>query len=217
MAGSTSPDPTETALRRLQDAIRACRACGFVHNPRPVVEGPAGVRIMVVGQAPGRTEEAVGRPWWGPAGKRLTAWMVERVGFADAATFRRQVYFAAIARCFPGPGRGGKGDAKPGPATVEACGRHLDAEMALLRPRVLVLVGRMAIDRFLKAPDRPLEDLVGRLWPGEVAGRAVWFCPLPHPSGASTWLNDPGHRARLDAGLAALGALIRAEGLADLG
>src|SRR5687768_2611729 len=103
MAGSTSPDATEAALRRLQDAIRACRACDFAHNPRPVVEGPAGARVMIVGQAPGRTEEATGRPWWGPAGKRLTAWMVEKVGFADAAAFRRQVYFAAVARCFPGP------------------------------------------------------------------------------------------------------------------
>lgn len=204
----------DEALAALQDAIRACRRCAFAHAPRPVVEGQAAARIMIVGQAPGRTEEAVGRPWWGPAGKRLTAWMVEHVGFADAEAFRRQVYFAAIARCFPGPGPRGKGDAKPGPATVAACGEHLEAEVALLRPRVLVLVGRMAIDRYMD--DRPLADLVGRLWPAEVAGRAVWLCPLPHPSGASTWLNDPAHKARLAAGLTALGEAIRAEGLADL-
>lgn len=213
MAGSTKD--RAAALAALQAAIRACRRCAFAHAPTPVVEGGPGSRIMIVGQAPGKTEDRVGRPWWGPAGKRLTAWMVDGVGFADAEAFRRQVYFAAMARCFPGPAPGGRGDARPGPATLAACGEHLEAEVRLLAPRVLVLVGRMAIDAFLDG-DRPLDALVGRLWPGAVGGREVLLCPLPHPSGASTWLNDAGHRAQLAEGLRALGDVIRAEGLAKL-
>jgi uracil-DNA glycosylase len=103
-------------------------------------------------------------------------------------------------RCFPGRNRAGNGDLKPPPAAVANCAHWLDAELRLLKPRVLILVGQMAIARFL-GPGR-LEDRVGHRF-----GDRPVMVPLPHPSGTSRWLNDPANRERLASALAILSTL----------
>ena len=103
-------------------------------------------------------------------------------------------------RCFPGRNRVGTGDLKPPPAAVANCAHWLDAELHILKPEVLILVGQLAIARFL-GPGR-LEDRVGNRF-----GDRPVMVPLPHPSGQSRWLNDPSNRERLASALALLGQL----------
>lgn len=120
-----------------------------------------------------------------------------RAGFASEEEFRRLTYIAALMRCFPGRNGSGTGDMPPPRRAIENCASWLEAELQLLRPKVLILVGQMAINRFL-GPGR-LEDRVGRTFGSEPV-----VIPLPHPSGQSRWLNDPANRERLATGLAAL-------------
>lgn len=201
-------------LAELHARIRACRACRYAHAPSPVVEGAPDARLFVVGQAPGKTEEGGGRPWMGPAGKRLMRWMTDEVGFESAEDFRRQAYFAAVTRCFPGPNPRGHGDARPTPEAIENCGPFLSAELALVKPAVVLLVGGMAIERFLGKVK--LDDVVGCVIPQRFPTFETRLIPLPHPSGASTWLNHPARQAMLEAGLQAMRGILLAEGLADL-
>ena len=123
-----------------------------------------------------------------------------RAGFESAEEFRRFTYIAALMRCFPGRNRTGTGDLRPPPAAVANCAHWMDAELEMLRPRVVILVGQMAIGRFLGYG--PLEERVGRTF-----GSKPVMVPLPHPSGQSRWLNDQANRERLDRALALLAKL----------
>jgi uracil-DNA glycosylase len=194
-------------IQALQEQIRACRRCAFAHPVYPVVAGSAKARIMLVGQAPGKQEQLSGRGWTGPAGRRLVGWMTEVVGFASEERFRQQVYLAAVTRCFPGPSPGGKGDRRPSPSEIKRCGSWLDQELALVRPEIILLVGGLAIERFLGKAR--LDEVVGQVIPWDDA----LLIPLPHPSGASTWLNHPYHKAQLHQGLERFRDLVRARNL----
>ncbi|HMJ38002.1 MAG TPA: uracil-DNA glycosylase family protein [Verrucomicrobiae bacterium] len=190
------------ALPVLQADCRACHICvdqGIIQEANPTFEGRWGAPFFLVGQAPGPVERESRRPFSGRAGKELDRWMV-RAGFESAEEFRRLTYIAALMRCFPGRNRAGSGDLKPPPAAVSNCAHWLDAELRILKPKVLILVGQLAIVRFL-GPGR-LEDRVGRRF-----GDRPVMVPLPHPSGQSRWLNDPDNRERLASALALLGTL----------
>jgi uracil-DNA glycosylase len=176
----------------LQAACRACHACvdqGIIPEANPTFEGRWGAPFFLVGQAPGPVERESRRPFSGRAGKELDRWMV-RAGFESPEEFRRLTYIAALMRCFPGRNPVGNGDLKPPPAAVANCAHWLEAELQILKPKVLILVGQLAIARFL-GPGR-LEDRVGRRF-----GERPVMVPLPHPSGQSRWLNDPANRERL--------------------
>jgi uracil-DNA glycosylase family 4 len=189
-------------LVSLQAECRACHVCvdqGIIPEANPTFEGRWGVPFFLVGQAPGPVERESRRPFSGRAGKELDRWMV-RSGFESAEEFRRLTYIAALMRCFPGRNRAGSGDLKPPPAAVANCAHWLDAELRLIKPKVMILVGQLAIARFL-GPGR-LEDRVGRSF-----GDRPVMVPLPHPSGQSRWLNDPANRERLAGALELLGQL----------
>ncbi len=128
-----------------------------------------------------------------------------RAGFSSAEEFRRVTYIAALMRCFPGRNRTGTGDLRPPPAAIANCAHWMDAELEMLKPRVIILVGQIAIARFL-GPG-PLEERVGRPF-----GDKPVMVPLPHPSGQSRWLNAPANRERLDKALALI-AKLRADAL----
>ena len=167
---------------------------------------------MLVGQAPGRVEATGGRPFAGRAGATLFRWLAT-IGL-DEATARRRIYIAAVTRCYPGPSPSGRGDRVPSRRERTLCASWLDEELWLIRPRVLIPVGRLAIDRFLGP--RPLEDLIGRAHevchPG---GRSV-AVPLPHPSGASSWLHGSGHKSQLEDALVLLGRWLAELGVVPL-
>ncbi len=200
----------DTTLDRHRAALAGCRRCALGPDVRPVLSHARAPRAMLVGQAPGKSEVASGRPFLGPAGRTLFRWFA--AAGLDEATVREHLYIAAVTRCYPGPHPAGRGDRVPGPAERAACAGWLDAELGLIRPRLLIPVGRLAIDRFLGA--RPLAELVGRVHEVEHVGGRSLAIPLPHPSGASGWLNDPANRALLDraigqlADAAARGAIV---------
>lgn len=154
---------------------------------------------MLVGQAPGPVEKQTRRPFSGRAGKELERWMV-RAGFADGEEFRRLTYITALMRCFPGRNKQGTGDLRPPPAGIANCAHWLDDELRLLRPTALILVGQMAIARFLGPGS--LEDRVGKSF-----GERPVMIPLPHPSGQNRWLNSPANRERLNSALALISDL----------
>jgi uracil-DNA glycosylase len=87
----------------------------------------------------------------------------------------------------------------PSPRERAFCAPWLEAELALIRPAILIPVGRLAIDRFI-GPE-PLDRVVGRALPVSHAGGTSTAIPLPHPSGASSWINLPANRALLDRAL----------------
>jgi uracil-DNA glycosylase len=156
---------------------------------------------MLVGQAPGQTETSGGKPFAGRAGRTLFKWL-ERAGL-DEPTAREWLYISAMTRCYPGPHPSGRGDRVPSPAERERCGDWLEEELRIIRPALLIPVGRLAIDRFLGA--RPLADLVGREHAIEYDGTSCVVVPLPHPSGASSWIHQPGNGALLERALDLIG------------
>lgn len=172
------PDVLEAHLA----AIRACTLCPRMHRP-PVVGRPAASRILLVGQAPGVKEPVLGRPFAWTAGKTLFKWLHAATGW-DEDTARDRIYFAAVCRCFPGKNPKG-GDRVPDPVEIAACRPWLHREFDLLRPTLVLPVGKLAIGQFLEFS--ALSDVVGRAWPVTYAGHRCEVVPLPHPSGASTW------------------------------
>jgi uracil-DNA glycosylase len=123
-----------------------------------------------------------------------------RAGFRDSQEFRRLTYIAALMRCFPGRNPQNTGDLKPPAAGIANCAHWLDAELRLLKPKVVIVVGQMAIARFLGPGS--LEERVGKSF-----GEKPVMVPLPHPSGQNRWLNAPANRDRLAGALALIGEL----------
>ena len=189
--------PLARALDAHSARLAACRRCAHGPEVVPIVSLSRAPRAMLVGQAPGQTETGGGKPFAGRAGKTLFKWL-ERAGM-DEATAREWLYIAAVTRCYPGPHPSGRGDRVPTPRERELCGGWLDDELRIIRPAILIPVGRLAIDRFLGA--RPLDDVVGREHAINHVGGCSIAIPLPHPSGASSWIHAPGNRALLERAL----------------
>ena len=198
---SVGRTPTAAAeLTRLQRRIRGCTRCvaaGYLDRAVPVLDGDIGDRVMIVGQAPGVVELTTRMPFSGRAGAELRRWLA-RAGIGEDDL----PYRTSITKCFPGKARGGAGDRRPSPAEIALCAPWLEAEIRLVRPEIIVLVGTLAIDRLWG--QARLGDIVGRSKRSAALGGAL-LVPLPHPSGASRWLNDPANRARLGRGLRLLG------------
>ena len=151
----------------------------------PSVHGPANPsRVMLIGQAPGPREGALGRPFAWTAGRTLFRWF-ETVTGVDEPSFRAGVYISAVARCFPGKATGG-GDRRPDRDEIGRCQRFLSREVQILQPQLIVPVGGLAIEQVL-GHKGPLVDVIGV--PHRVRFHTVdadVIC-LPHPSGVSTW------------------------------
>ena len=151
----------------------------------PVVTGvPVVSPVMLIGQAPGVHEGPAGKPFAWTAGKTMFAWFAS-LGLAEDQ-FRQRVYMAAVCRCFPGKAKKSGGDRVPSGAEVERCSRHLHHELQLLRPRLVIPVGKLAIAQVAPAVDQ-LAEIVGTCRRTELAGVELDVIALPHPSGASTW------------------------------
>ncbi len=189
----------QTALELLHRRILACRLCeaqGYIAEAHPLVHGHASNRIMVIGQAPGHRSVAKGRSFSGPGGSVLQKWL-ERAGF-PSGYLHEHVYLSSLTRCDPGRNPRGNGDRRPSPPEVALCRPFLEAELAIVQPKVVLLVGAMAIETFLGK--RKLEECIGTFEEGN--GRLL--LPLPHPSGVSRWLLDAAHQQLLQQALAIL-------------
>ena len=199
------------ALRAHSRAHAACTVCadaGWIEEARPVFSGRPGQRILLVGQAPGPIEPQLGRPFAGRAGRELMRWLT-RAGFADEEEVRRRVWMTSVTTCFPGRRPDGSGDRRPSPAEVRACAPWLEGVLGLLRPRLVLVVGTLALGRLLPGSGT-LDRAVGSVvpLPREAPPLDALAVPLPHPSGQSRWLNDPVRRARLEEALALLPDLV---------
>jgi uracil-DNA glycosylase len=190
---------TYRSLRSLQRDNRVCRACveaGYPLESLAVVQPYTGQRAYMFGQAPGAVEGEEGRPWRGRAGRTLRRWLE-----LDEDEFYATFYCASVTRCYPGKSPGGRGDRSPTPTEQALCAFWRQHELRLIRPRLIVPVGGLAARRLLGF--KSVTECVGRRFEHDGATTI----PLPHPSGASGWLNDPANRKRV----AAAARLIRRE------
>jgi uracil-DNA glycosylase len=184
------------SLKRDQARCRLCLEAGHYLGSLPVIAPGEGQPAYLFGQAPGIVEGEERRPWRGRAGQTLRRWLE-----LDEETFYATFYCASVTRCYPGKPPSGRGDRTPTPEEQQLCARWRDAELRLLRPQLIVTVGGLAARHLLGVTS--VTDSVGARF--ELDGVPV--IPLPHPSGASSWLNLPENRERV----AAAAALVRAE------
>lgn len=166
--------------------LRRCRRCPRMQST-PVSGGPIRSDVIIVGQAPGPREPTLKRPFAHTAGQTLFRWFEHFCGLNEAAA-RAKIYFAAVCRCFPGKARGGT-DRVPAPDEIRNCAPWMDEEIEILRPRLIIPVGRLAILQFVEC--EKLERVIGRRFRAERAGHVFDLIPLPHPSGASPWHKIP--------------------------
>jgi uracil-DNA glycosylase len=218
-------------LVELHDEMRACRRCvaaGHAITPGAIFHGRATAQVMLIGQAPGVTEVTAQRPFNAGSGRRLFQWL-NQAGW-DEAEFRATQYMTAVTKCYPGKDKSGRGDRVPSPAEQALCRPFLAQEIALVRPRLMILVGGLAI-KLLYPPQARLDEVIGTavyfppaalanpvnfdlaqgVWLTEYDpqrdGNGRWVVPLPHPSGASLWPNKPANQALIARALALLNAI----------
>jgi len=187
------------SLASLERDLSRCRACvdaGYPLESLPVHAPGTGQRAYLYGQAPGPLEGIERLPWRGSAGRKLREWL--ELGEEE---FYASFYCASVTRCDPGRSPTGRGDRTPEPEEQELCAFWRTWELELLRPRLIVTVGLLALKRQLGFTT--LTPHIGERYEQD----GVTVIPLPHPSGASSWPYVPENRERLDRAL----ALVRAE------
>lgn len=212
-----------SAWSLLQTEMRSCRRCleaGHDITPGAVFRGSQDADVLLIGQAPGVTEVEAKRPFNAGSGRRLFQWLGE-AGW-DEDQFRDTQYMTAVTKCYPGRHATGKGDRVPSREEQALCRPFLEREIQLVNPRLMILVGGLAI-KLLFPKSATLRKVIGtavyfppaalsnpvnfRLKDGqwlrdpdlgwlnsldEMAERNGRFViPLPHPSGASLWPNNP--------------------------
>ena len=157
------------ALDALHEQIRACVACPLSQTRIQAVpgDGPVTARIMAAGEAPGETEDRMGKPFVGSAGQLLTK-LLETVGLE-----RSDLYICNVLKCRP------PGNRDPLPEEVEACAHFLDAQVELIRPDVILLLGRHALQRIL-----PGAPGISRSHGTRIRNRGRLYVPLYHPAAA---------------------------------
>jgi uracil-DNA glycosylase len=188
----------EQLMREHRATLAQCNKCPAMNGP--VVSGsPVLSPILLIGQAPGDKEGIFGKPFAWTAGKTLFKWF-ERIGL-DETSFRQRVYMAAVCRCFPGKNPKG-GDRVPNSGEIDNCAGWLQAEIQLLKPDLILPVGKLAIGQLL--PVKKLDDVVGKIHPVVFHGHRSEAIPLPHPSGASPWHRIEPGLSLLDSALALL-------------
>lgn len=177
-------------------ACRQCQEAGFPVTSSAVFSGCQSAKIMIVGQAPGISEQETGRPFNGPSGTRLFDWL-SQAGL-DEASFRALQYMTAVTKCYPGRSPSGKGDRAPSRAEQKLCAGFLEQEVALVQPEILIPVGSMAVRTFMGSVR--LADVVGNIFPQQNR----FIVPLPHPSGVNLWLNRSDNQERVTRALQGL-------------
>lgn len=153
--------------------IAECEKCGLCAGRRNVVpgEGDPNAMVMFIGEGPGQEEDRQGRPFVGPSGELLTK-MLHAIGLE-----RSEVYICNIVKCRP------PGNRNPEPEEAGACLDYLRAQVALVRPRIIVLLGKVACTYTLREPAYITRDHGKWFYQ-----KGVWFMPTFHPSAL---LRDP--------------------------
>jgi uracil-DNA glycosylase len=181
---------TRTKLEQHVVQLLKCRRCPRMEST-PVSGGAIVSDVIIIGQAPGPREPILRRPFAHTAGKTLFRWFEQFCGMNEAAV-RSKIYFGAVCRCFPGKNSGGT-DRVPAPDEIRNCALWMDDEIRILRPHLIIPVGRLAIVQFIDCAK--LENVIGRRFRVTRSGHRFDLIPLPHPSGASPWHKIPPGKA----------------------
>lgn len=142
---------------QLQETVAACADCGLCRSRRHTVFGVGDSQAdwMVIGEAPGEQEDLEGEPFVGPAGQLLDR-MLQATGRSRAETGERGVYIANVLKCRPPANR------NPQPGEVVRCEAYLRRQVALVQPKVILVMGRFAVQSILRT-DEPIGRLRGRI------------------------------------------------------
>ena len=174
--------------------MKDCRVCGdegFEIYPPAVFSGGEAATFMTIGQAPGITEQEAERPFNAGSGTRLFGWLA-RAGIEED-WFRTTQYMTSVTKCYPGRSASGSGDRVPSRREQELCRPFLEKEIEWVNPRVIIPIGRLAINLYYPSK-QVLREIIGTQL--EVDGR--WVIPLPHSSGASRWHQVEENRRLID-------------------
>jgi len=156
------------ALTELYEKIAICPDCDLSRSRNRTVpgEGPESAEIMFVGEAPGFYEDQQGRPFVGPAG-RLLEELLSSIGLR-----RDQVYIGNVIKCRPPENR------DPLPKEIESCRKWLQSQIELIKPKVVVPLGRFSLAWFFP------NESIGRMH-GQARYRdGVYYMPMYHPAAA---------------------------------
>lgn len=166
------PFATTQALLRLHKQIKLCTRCPLHRSRTQAVPGvgPSSTRIVFVGEAPGRQEDRQGKPFVGAAGKVLEE-LLASVGLS-----RSDVYITNVVKSRPTSGPRPGRNRPPTTDEIAACRPWLDEQLRIIRPAVIVTLGRIALEQFV--PGRSLAKVHGRL----ITDTGVTILPLYHPA-----------------------------------
>lgn len=183
-------------INTLQSKLKACRACPNMCGTPVHGLSNENAHIMLIGQAPGPHEANLGKPFAYTAGKTLFSWLNQATQLSEEE-LRERIYFAAVARCFPGKNPKGGGDREPDEDEIKRCREYLVAEIEILKPALIIAVGKLAIREVLGPgiykKTSPLTDVIGKKFFLSYHGHPTHVIPLPHPSGISRWhRTEPG-------------------------
>ncbi len=177
------------SLEQIAAEVRSCRKCplGRIRKNAVPGEGPADARIMFIGEGPGFHEDLQGRPFVGPSGQYLEELL------AEIHLTREQVYIANVIKCRP------PGNRDPEPSELAACRDYLDRQIAVIRPSVVVTLGRYSMERYF--PGQSISRVHGR------AKRIgdVYYLPMFHPAAA---LRNPAWRQEMSKDMKRIPALL---------
>ena len=157
------------ALEQLHTEVHACTKCGLHATRTQAVPGagPCPADVMIVGEAPGFNEDRQGEPFVGAAGKLLDT-LLARIGLS-----RGDVYITNVLKCRPPQNR------DPMPNEAEACSPYLRRQLDMIQPKVVLILGRHALERLL-----PGQGSISRIHGTLVESGDVAYIPLYHPAAA---------------------------------
>jgi len=176
-------------LSDLYSQIRACTRCSLAGSRTRAVpgEGPEDATVMFIGEAPGFHEDKTGRPFVGAAGQFLEELL------ASIDMTRQDVYIANVIKCRP------PGNRDPFPVEIEACEWYLDRQIDLIRPKMVITLGRFSMARYF--PGSKISAIHGQ--PRKIAG--VLYYPMFHPAAA---LHQPKLRHTVEQDMAQIPELL---------
>ena len=156
-------------LNQLHDTIRSCKNCGLHATRTQAVPGtgPCPADVMIVGEAPGFNEDRQGEPFVGAAGKLLDT-LLARISLS-----RSQVFITNVLKCRPPMNR------DPMPNEAEACSPYLARQLELIKPKVVLILGRHALERLM-----PGQGSISRVHGSLIKRGDVAYVPLYHPAAA---------------------------------
>jgi len=183
------------SIDSLINKIKKCKKCRHLVKYQPVFSPIKNAQILIIGQAPGKKENELTIPFVGPAGKKLFSWFQE-IGLSEKE-IREKIYITQVIKCYLGSNR------SPKAFELKNCLPYLHSEIKLLKPKLIIPVGILAIQAVLGK--KRMDEVVGNIfhWKDSL------IIPLPHPSGANVWLNKKENQKKLKEALGKIKIILK--------